>query len=314
MMATENEVCNALLEIIKQESSPDIIKAKNLLLRRMAEEERMIPSRIPAPINISEIGGYINLLEKHSHGDLSYKMLASVLGVPISEYSSATFDREPILFFSTVLADRPACPQVSSLPLSFTMRIDFLQAFNPILATARALGGAIPICCEPMPLPGLSESVPMGDSALRIVGRTLELAPTAAFLDPASDPIVVEKSNSGGNIRVLLRIKEGARSSVSAYKILEETVELVETTGIFVSADELLAKAGWYPLRRSDSGTIENLPSVLNYYNMTSLFKNRTTFGDDLRKLFSDSQISASSAREVLNAIWNGSEFILNTL
>ena len=61
-----SELSSALAELIKNETSDDAVKYKNLILKRIAEETDVKPTRIPAPLNITELGGYYNLLEEMS--------------------------------------------------------------------------------------------------------------------------------------------------------------------------------------------------------------------------------------------------------
>jgi len=49
-------------------------------LRRLATETEFVPPRVPAPRNITEIGGYINLLRKDER--MLSLLLASILGLP----------------------------------------------------------------------------------------------------------------------------------------------------------------------------------------------------------------------------------------
>ena len=56
------QIVQSLLTMAQAATSPDAIEAQNMLLRRMALEGDVVGSRIPPPRNISEIGGYINLL------------------------------------------------------------------------------------------------------------------------------------------------------------------------------------------------------------------------------------------------------------
>lgn len=58
-----NEILNALAELIKNETSEETRRYKNLILKRIAEETEVKPTRIPAPLNITELGGYYNLIE-----------------------------------------------------------------------------------------------------------------------------------------------------------------------------------------------------------------------------------------------------------
>lgn len=59
-----NDIMGALAELIKSETSEETKKYKNLILKRIAEETEVKPTRIPAPLNITELGGYYNLIEQ----------------------------------------------------------------------------------------------------------------------------------------------------------------------------------------------------------------------------------------------------------
>lgn len=58
------EIMSALAELIKTETSDEAVKYKNQIFKRIAEETDVKPTRIPAPLNITELGGYYNLLEE----------------------------------------------------------------------------------------------------------------------------------------------------------------------------------------------------------------------------------------------------------
>ena len=45
-------------------TSPDALEAQNIIMRRIALEGDVIGSRVPPPLNITQIGGYINLLNE----------------------------------------------------------------------------------------------------------------------------------------------------------------------------------------------------------------------------------------------------------
>lgn len=59
-----DEIMSALAELIKSEASEEAKQYKNLILKRIAEETEVKPTRIPSPMNITELGGYFNLLEQ----------------------------------------------------------------------------------------------------------------------------------------------------------------------------------------------------------------------------------------------------------
>ena len=75
---------SAFAKILEQESSEDLLELRKLIMKRMATESDIKQARIPAPMNITEIGGYYNLIK---NDDLMRRqMLAQILGLPyISE-------------------------------------------------------------------------------------------------------------------------------------------------------------------------------------------------------------------------------------
>ena len=71
-----------LLEFLKQEASEEAVKIRNLMMRRIATEGTVTASRIPAPKNITELGGYINLLTSLGEDEMRRQTIAAALGVP----------------------------------------------------------------------------------------------------------------------------------------------------------------------------------------------------------------------------------------
>lgn len=78
---TENTL-DLVVKLLEQETSPETMELKRLILRRIATETDIRPARVPAPLNITEIGGYYNLIKKDEK--LRLQLLASVLGLPYS--------------------------------------------------------------------------------------------------------------------------------------------------------------------------------------------------------------------------------------
>jgi len=79
-------------KLLENETSQEVIDIKNQILRRIAMESDVKPSRIPAPMNITEIGGYINLMrelkqdeekERQAYSDMLKQTLTSILGLPM---------------------------------------------------------------------------------------------------------------------------------------------------------------------------------------------------------------------------------------
>ena len=59
-----DEIMSALAELLRNETTEEARMYKNLILKRIAEETEVKPTRIPAPLNITELGGYFNLIEQ----------------------------------------------------------------------------------------------------------------------------------------------------------------------------------------------------------------------------------------------------------
>lgn len=70
-------------QLLENENSPEMLAIKRQMLRRVAMESDVKASRIPAPLNITEIGGYLNLLEKINSQDMIRQTLTSILGLPV---------------------------------------------------------------------------------------------------------------------------------------------------------------------------------------------------------------------------------------
>jgi len=79
-------------KLLEQETDPKVQAIKLKILERIAAESDIKPSRIPAPLNITEIGGYFNLmiklkqeamLEKTLTEEMLKQTLTSILGLPM---------------------------------------------------------------------------------------------------------------------------------------------------------------------------------------------------------------------------------------
>ncbi|MCR5527570.1 MAG: hypothetical protein K6F39_09400 [Lachnospiraceae bacterium] len=91
-MSDSSDIMAALANMLNSETSKEVQEAKLKLLQRVASETEVKPSRIPAPLNITEIGGYYNLIEqieaesdemKAKKLEMQLSMIASALGLPV---------------------------------------------------------------------------------------------------------------------------------------------------------------------------------------------------------------------------------------
>jgi len=83
-MAEEKDYIATLAErLLEQETSQEVRDIKLEILRRVARESDIKPARIPAPKNITEIGGYFNLMMKLNQEEMLRQALTSILGLPV---------------------------------------------------------------------------------------------------------------------------------------------------------------------------------------------------------------------------------------
>ena len=79
------ELENIIADILAQETTEEVKTLKLRALQRIVEETDVRPTRIPAPLNITELGGYYNLLAKLEKEkiEMRIKLIASALGLPV---------------------------------------------------------------------------------------------------------------------------------------------------------------------------------------------------------------------------------------
>lgn len=79
------ELENIIADILAQETTEEVKSLKLRALQRIVEETDVRPTRIPAPQNITELGGYYNLLAKLEKEkiEMRIKLIASALGLPV---------------------------------------------------------------------------------------------------------------------------------------------------------------------------------------------------------------------------------------
>ena len=82
-----------LVKLLENEITPESVAIKNLILKRLALEGDVKPARIPAPLNITQIGGYINLMEQLNLSKLQERTLTSILGLPV-QYDETALSKD----------------------------------------------------------------------------------------------------------------------------------------------------------------------------------------------------------------------------
>ncbi len=191
----EEQALTALLDVIRAGSTPEAVQAQALMLRRLALQGDVVGSRVPAPRNISEIGGYINLLTDLGEPDVRTQMLASLLGVSGPNVPLSGFSGQPALSWVVMPNDRPQGTAQPSIPLSISVRSDFAPALQAALKTLHDQGCTLPLLSQARALPMAVPGAPPLDDPLPYIGRALDVVPTAALVDPDVDPVAAGSSS-----------------------------------------------------------------------------------------------------------------------
>lgn len=311
----QGKVIDAMIETLKASTTPEILQAQQILARRLALSGGVIPSRIPAPKNITEIGGYFNLLETLEQPDLRAQVLASILGVSGPNPPLGWPAPAPELWFAKRLNDRPAGAVQPMIPVDVLVRSDFASAFGNAIDAIHAAGGMLPLMWASRPLPTLA-SAPT--ELLAYVGRQMRMVPLAALNDPTSDPLAVGNPNGGAGNRVFMHALWPATQP-----ILSGNFELWECDGVqctkqpyagtdalpMLDLEPVLGTAGWY-----HSGAIADPVSLSSpgdwstWSNVTGLAAG-DIYGNELRRLYTAEQIASSSVRDSLDWKWDGAQF-----
>ncbi|MDR0767053.1 MAG: hypothetical protein LBE57_01190 [Methanosarcinales archaeon] len=79
----QDDLLKLAVKLLEQEASPEMFELRKMLIRRIIMESDIKPSRIPAPVNITEIGGYINLMRQLNQEEMLRQTIASILGLPM---------------------------------------------------------------------------------------------------------------------------------------------------------------------------------------------------------------------------------------
>lgn len=312
----EDRALDALTKILESAISPEMLHVQQLILRRLALSGDLFPSRVPAPLNITQIGGYLNLIENDPV--MRSQVLASTLGVAGPNPSPGYDPTLPPLYFVAQPNHRPVGAPQAATPVEFRVRNDFAGPLTAALATLHDSGFALPVLAADAPLPPVFPGVAPPSDLLPYLGRVLELVPTAALVDPTTDPLAVgQLAGTGPQVVVARQVDATAPSAgtptAAAYALWSCTATActqASVTDKFVAIAPLLSGAGWTqanPLPAPVSAA--DTKGWNRFVNGTGLVAGRTTFGDELRLLYSLGQIAASSVRERQDWVWDGTAF-----
>jgi|WetSurMetagenome_2_1015567.scaffolds.fasta_scaffold200799_2 hypothetical protein len=315
---TENSVLNSLLEILKQANNPDACETQNIMLRRLALQGDVVGSRVPAPRNITEIGGYLNLLREMQEAEMESQALAGILGVAGPNPPLGWTSNLPPLAMTPVPNDRPDGSSQSSIPLSFVVRSDFVLGMQSSLKTLHDQGCALPLMATDrrLPLACAAPSAPAAD-VLPYIGRILEVVPATGLSDPISDILaMVRPAGTTERYRIASRVLAAGTVPVptadwDALKCDTSSCSSITITGgQFVPIAPALALAGFYPKSPLPEPTTNLSTEWTRLTNSTGLVIAKTKLGDELYQLYGQAEVAASQFASMLNWVWDGSTFV----
>jgi hypothetical protein len=292
-----------------------MLEAQQIILRRLALSGDLFPSRIPAPANITQVGGYLNLIADDAV--LRAQVLASALGVAGPNPSPGWEPAPSPIYLAERADDRPAGPSQPAIPVTFSIRSDFATAFDAALASLHDQGGTLPVLAAIQPLPPAAPGTQPPADLLPFLGRTLDLVPAAALVDPAADPLALGQQGADPLQLVALQVDPaapGAGAVVAAdwsmWQCTTTACNQVVVNGSYIPLTPILNASGWYrPVPDAPVSLLQPGPA-LRWTNVTGLVAGRSRFGDELALMRSAGEIAQSIVREQLDWVWDGSSFV----
>lgn len=308
-------LANSLMTMLQTATSPDALEAQSILLRRLALEGDIIPSRVPAPRNITEIGGYLNLLGTLHEPAMREQTLAGILGVagpttPLGWTGTIPLTMVPLT------NDRPAGPAQPAIPLTFFVRSDFATPTNAALTFLHQRGCTLPLASQAPRLPaGMPGITPPAD-VLPFLGRTLDIVGAAALNNPATDPIALVKPQGSATPFQIASNVIGAGSvtvTPAAFDAVKCNATTCSTVTLasqsLVDVGPVLANAGFYPGTPLAQPANAADAAWTHFTNVTGLVAGTTKLGDELGLLYDAPTIAGSVFAGALDWVWNGTAF-----
>jgi len=307
----ELRALDALLEIVKAANSPDVLEAQTILLRRLALQGDVISSRIPPPRNITEIGGYLNLLETLQQPETRSQMLAGILGVAGPNPPPGWIAARPPLSLLMLANDRPAGPWQPAIPLSFAVRSDFVPALEAARTALHAQDAMLPLLAPAKPLPAAIPGVDPPADVLPWLGRSLQVVPSAALRDADADPLALARLNGTTNpFEIVARSSTLAAQNWDAVECTSAACATVQTNSAFVPVAPALAVAGFYPATPLPQPTSLSSVTWAAFTNVTGLVAGVTTLGEELSLLYTAADVLSSGFSPRLAWVWDGTTFV----
>jgi hypothetical protein len=311
--ADVESLMGVLTGLIASASTPEIQQAQTLLVQRLALEGSVIPSRIPAPANITQVGGYINLLTALGQDDMRTQLLSAALGLAGTLPLPGLPVAAPALALTPVANDRPAGSV--AVPLTVSLRSDLASGLSAALDAAHAAGGLLPLWSPPALPPA---GTPVLLDLLLYLGRAVLVAPTATLADPQTDAVILGRaaSDPGTAYRLAVRVSAGAPGGntedwtcLARDPVGAAFVEQVVTGATMLPVEIVLAGTGLTAVQ------LPGLPAGLGDLSwarlaaLGGLIPAVTRLGDELALVYSAAAISSSALATMTSWLWDGTRF-----
>ncbi len=314
-----DSITAALVELMRTGASPEVLDAQRVLLMRLAQQGDLFPSRVPPPLNVTQVGGYLNLLATDGHTDLRTAAVASALGLAAPPPGSGSAAAVAVGFVA-VPNDRPEGPARAGIPATVDVRADLAAPLVQALTSLREAGCALPLrATRPvLPSPGAAPAGPDRTSVLLgLLGRRLSVWPTTVLVDPAVDPLAVARHENPPTdpVRLVARVLDGSTTVADDSWVAVRCSPVACTTDApatrrYVEVDPVLADAGWeHPAPLAVPRTGREPGSLVVWQNLTGLVPGETTLGEELALLFTPAQVARSALASVTGQVWDGSAF-----
>lgn len=302
----------SLVNVIEAGTSPQVLDIQQQLLRRLLLEGDVVPSQLPAPANITQVGGYVNLLESLGERRLETELIASALGVAPPPGLLAAQPGHPLAMIS-LPNDRPAGSMQATIPLTWSVRSDFQDAATHALNALHSQGGTLPLLAPAPSLPAAGPGFAAPPDWLPLIGREASVMPTVVLNDPASDPVAFASKTSGGPYELVSAATGTGAPAAAAWFALKWAAGALKEVSLpaaqFVELGPVLATAGFYPAVPLPKPATPSDIAWAKLTNITGLISGVTTLGSELLLLYSADEIGASSVAGYLHYVWNGNTF-----
>jgi hypothetical protein len=315
-------VIDVLVELMRTATRPDVLEAQRVLLQRLAHQGDVFPSRIPPPRNITEVGGYLNLLETLGQQGTRSEAVASALGVAGPPPVAAGLAGVVPVGFVDMANDRPEGPAQASIPPLISVRADFhaplLAAKNTLHASGCQLPLRAPRAVLPANQPGATAASVDMDAAMAALGRALEVFPGAVLTDPATDPLAIARLETPATdpIRLVARELDGGTlvaeaSWVARRASASNVVDDPAATRRYLDVAPVMAAAGWiHPTPLEAPASLSQRGTLVRFVNLTGLIAGETTLGAELALLYPPAAIARSAFAALTAFVWNGTAFV----